>query len=175
MFLDDVRVPVANRVGAENDGWRVTNVTLRFERGTAFAGELVLLQRFVAELVALARQTARWDDPALRREIGHMAAEIDALWAMVKLSVCRAAQTGMPGLEGSAIKLHYSELYQRMTELAMEILGPYGQLWDEPTLADREQGWPKAAVGSRAYSIFSGTSEIQRNIIAERILALPRA
>jgi alkylation response protein AidB-like acyl-CoA dehydrogenase len=173
VFLDDVRVPVENLVGAENDGWRVTNVTLRFERGTAFAGELVLLQRFVAELVALAKQTGRWDDPALRRELGHMSAEIDALWAMVKLSVCRAAHTGMPGLEGSAIKLHYSELYQRMAELGLRLLGR-AALSREDVAGLPSRRFLHEGLKSLNATIAAGTSQIQRNIVAERILGLPR-
>jgi alkylation response protein AidB-like acyl-CoA dehydrogenase len=128
VFLEDVRIPVANRVGAENDGWRVTNVTLRFERGTAFASDMISLQQFVARLVDVAKRVTRhearaWDDAALRREIGHVSAELDALWAMVKLSVCESRGTGVPGLGGSAIKLFYTDLYQRVCELGMRLLG----------------------------------------------------
>ncbi len=173
VFLDDVRVPVANRVGDENDGWRVTNVTLRFERGTAFAGEMVLLQRLIADLIELAERTGRWQDPSLRREIGHMGAEIDALWAMVKLSVCRAAKSGMPGLEASAIKLHYSELYQRMAELGLRLLGRAALARDDvaglPSRLFLHEG-----LKSLNATIAAGTSQIQRNIVAERILGLPR-
>lgn len=173
VFLDGVRVPVANRVGEENDGWRVTNVTLRFERGTAFAGELVLLQRFIAELVGLAKRTGRWDEADLRRELGRMAAEVDALWAMVKLSVCRAARTGMPGLEGSAIKLHYSELYQRMAERGLELLGR-AALSREDVGALPSRRFLAEGLKSLNATIAAGTSQIQRNIVAERILGLPR-
>src|SRR6202044_3138686 len=74
LFLNEVRVPVANRVGDENDGWRVTMVTLSFERGTAFAGEVVACRRSLAELARLARRNGAWDDPVLRRRAGVLAA-----------------------------------------------------------------------------------------------------
>ena len=178
VFLDDVRVPVENRVGEENDGWRVTNVTLRFERGTAFASDMIQLQQFVAELVQLAKRTPRggatlWDDVALRREVGHLSAELDALWAMVKLSVSRASKTGVPGLEGSAIKLQYTELYQRIAELGMRLLGR-GVLSREDVAGLPSQLILKRAMQSLSLTIAAGTSQIQRNIIGERILGLPR-
>ena len=102
-----------------------------------------------------------------------MSAEIDALWAMVKLSVCRAAHTGMPGLEGSAIKLHYSELYQRMAELGLRLLGRAALSRDDvaglPSRRFLHEG-----LKSLNATIAAGTSQIQRNIVAERILGLPR-
>ena len=178
VFLNDVRVPVENRVGAENDGWRITNVTLRFERGTAFASEMVQLQQFLAELARIASRVTRagvraWDDAGLRREIGHIAAELDALWAMVKLSVSKSTRTGVPGLEGSALKLYYTELYQRIAELGMRLLGR--------AALSREDvgGLPSRlllhkALQSLSLTIAAGSSQIQRNIVAERILGLPK-
>jgi alkylation response protein AidB-like acyl-CoA dehydrogenase len=178
LFLDGVRIPVENLVGEENDGWRVTNVTLRFERGTAFASDMIHLQQFVRELIDAAKRVPRgggsaWDDPALRREVGHASAELDALWAMVKLSVCRSSKTGVPGLEGSAIKLFYTELYQRICELGMRILGRAALSREDVA------GLPSGHVLHRALqslslTIAAGTSQIQRNIIAERILGLPK-
>src|SRR5262249_57372887 len=86
VFLTDVRVPVANRVGAENDGWRVTNVTLKYERGTAFVSELV-------DSMHLCRDLAPYvDDLDDLRELGHCAAEFDALWALTKRNVSQAAR-----------------------------------------------------------------------------------
>jgi alkylation response protein AidB-like acyl-CoA dehydrogenase len=178
VFLDAVRVPVANRVGEENDGWRVTNVTLRFERGTAFASDMVQLQQFVAELVRVAKRVTRhearaWDDVALRREIGHVSAELDALWAMVKLSVSRASQTGVPGLEGSAIKLYYTELYQRIAELGMRVLGRAALAREDVADLPSELVLSRA-LQSLSLTIAAGSSQIQRNIISERILGLPK-
>jgi len=178
VFLEDVRIPVANRVGAENDGWRVTNVTLRFERGTAFASDMVQLQQFMIDLVEVAKRVTRhdaaaWEDKALRREIGHLAAEADALWSMVKLSVCEAADTGVPGLGSSAIKLYYTELYQKVGELSMRLLGRAGLARED--VAGLPSGYfLHRALQSLSLTIAAGTSQIQRNIIGERVLGLPK-
>ncbi len=82
VFLDEVRVPVGNRVGDENDGWRVTMVTLSFERGTAFVGEVVACRRVLGQLAVEARRNGRWDDPGLRRQLGRLNAEFRALWRL---------------------------------------------------------------------------------------------
>jgi alkylation response protein AidB-like acyl-CoA dehydrogenase len=178
VFLEDVQVPVDNRVGDENDGWRVTNVTLRFERGTAFASEMYMLQEFLADMVALAKRVTRhgaaaWEDRALRREVGHLQAELDALWAMVKLSVSETAQTGVPGLGASAIKLFYTELYQRVCELGMRLLGRAVLSRQDVDDLPSDRILYKA-MQSLSLTIAAGTSQIQRNIIGERILGLPR-
>jgi alkylation response protein AidB-like acyl-CoA dehydrogenase len=178
VFLENVRIPVENRVGDENDGWRVTNVTLRFERGTAFASDMVKLQQFMADLKEVAEKVTRhdasaWEDRALRKEVGHVAAEADALWAMVKLSVCEAADTGVPGLGGSAIKLYYTELYQKVGELSMKLLGRAALARED--VADLPSGeFLHRALQSLSLTIAAGTSQIQRNIIGERVLGLPK-
>jgi alkylation response protein AidB-like acyl-CoA dehydrogenase len=173
VFLDGVRVPVSNRVGAENDGWRVTNVTLRFERGTAFASDMYLLQEFLRGLAVLAKQTGAFDDPGVRRELGHHAAELDALWAMLKLSICEAAETGVPGLGASAVKLFYTELNQRIGETGMRLLGR-GVLARDPVGELPNQKVIGKAMNSLSLTIAAGSSQIQRNIISERILGMPK-
>ena len=123
LFLNEVRIPVANRVGDENDGWRVTMVTLSFERGTAFVGELLECMRLLGELRDVgraarpARATTGWP-----RRIGHLVAAFDALWALTKRNVSEAAQTGVPGIGGSVFKLSFSEHAQALGDLAMEML-----------------------------------------------------
>ena len=164
IFLDNVRVPVENRVGEENDGWRVTNVTLRFERGTAFASEMYNLQELLAKLTAFAKRSTRYEATAW---------EDAGLWAMVTFSVCEAAKTGVPGLGASAMKLFYTELCQRINEIGMRLLGRAGLSRDE--LDDL----PNAIIANKSLqslslTIAAGTSQIQRNIISERILGLPR-
>lgn len=178
VFFDEARVPVANRVGNENDGWRVAMVTFGFERGTGFVSDLVETDRLISDLVRLARAVTRrsataWDDVALRREIGHLQAEMDALWAMTKRNLSQASRHGVPGPAGSVMKVVYSELYQRVTDLAMTVLERGGLSLDD--VGD----WPSGSfveerVRSTSFSIAAGTSQIQRNIIAERILGLPR-
>ncbi|NNL67897.1 MAG: acyl-CoA dehydrogenase, partial [Myxococcales bacterium] len=178
VFLENVRIPVENRVGAENDGWRVTNVTLRFERGTAFASEMYHLQEILAEMVRLAKQVTRndasaWEDRALRRDVGHLAGQLDALWAMVKLSVSETARTGVPGVAASAIKLFYSGVYQEVGELGMRLLGRAALSRDDVGGLPSRQVIHRA-MQSLSLTIAAGTSQIQRNIIGERILGLPK-
>ncbi|MFN2590576.1 MAG: acyl-CoA dehydrogenase family protein [Actinomycetota bacterium] len=179
VFLSDVRVPVENRVGPENDGWRVAMVTFSFERGTAFVGELAQTQRLLRSLVDVARRSGRgdgtaWDDPGLRREIGHLAADVDALWALTKRNVTQAERTGSPPGGGVSVsKLHYSEVRHRLGDLAMRLLGRAGMSFED--LAglpggEHVRGWFYAM----SISIAAGTSQVQRNIVAERILGLPK-
>ena len=178
VFLEEVRVPVSSRVGAENDGWRVSNVTLRFERGTAFAGQMVRTRELLSDMAAAAKRVTRWDgtawdDTSLRREIGILQAELDALWALVKLSVSEASATGVPGLSGSAVKLAYTDIYQRAGQLAHAIIGRAGLDIDVPS-DNAARSFAGASIGSMSLSIAAGTSQIQRNIISERILGLPK-
>ena len=178
VFLENVRVPVEHRVGKENDGWRVTNVTLSFERGTAFASDMYQLQQSVRDLADLAKQVTRddasaWEDRALRREVGHFAAELDAIWAMVKYTVSEAGKTGVPGPAGSCIKLYYTDLKQRLGELSMRVLGRAALARED--LGGRPSGEiVHQALQSLSLTIAAGSSQIQRNIISERILGLPR-
>jgi alkylation response protein AidB-like acyl-CoA dehydrogenase len=178
VFFEDVRIPVANRVGTENDGWRVANVTLRFERGTSFASEFVRLKQLIGELITVAKQMRRydasaWDDATLRRDVGHMQAELDALWAMLKLSISQASQTGVPAIGASAIKLFYTELYQRFSALSMRVLGR-ASLSRENVAGLPVQPFLGGAIQSLSLTIAAGSSQIQRNIISERILGLPK-
>ncbi|KOV56095.1 acyl-CoA dehydrogenase [Streptomyces sp. AS58] len=167
VFLDDVPVPVANRVGEENDGWRVTMVTLSFERGTAFVGEVVACRRVLGELAREARSNGRWDDPALRRRLGRLNADFLALWRLTQWNVSEAQATGgVPGVGGSVFKLRYSHARQELYDAAADVLGP--------DALDLGRPWTLDRLSSLSYTIAAGTSQIQRNIVAERILGLPK-
>jgi alkylation response protein AidB-like acyl-CoA dehydrogenase len=178
LFLNEVRVPVANRVGDENDGWRVTMVTLSFERGTAFVGDLLESMRLLQALQRLARRLGLHDDQGLQRRLGHLTAAFDALWALTKRNVSEAAETGVPGIGGSVFKLSYSEHAQALSDLAMDVLDRAalsGDPLEGPDglgLGNDEQvhTWFK----SISLTIAAGTSQVQRNIVAERILGLPK-
>ncbi len=178
VFLDDVRVPVTNRVGDEDDGWRVTMVTLSFERGTAFVSELISSRMLLGDLAALCRDLpygsgSAFEDAGVRRQLGHLAAEYEALWAMTRRNVTQATRDGMPGIGGSVFKLAYAEYRHRLGDLAMEVLGGAGlsldDIGDLPT-GRHVQQWLWAI----SISIAAGTSQIQRNIVGERILGLPK-
>lgn len=178
VFFDGARVPVTRRVGAENDGWRIAMVTFGFERGTGFISDLVETNRMIGDLAVLARRVTRrsgtaWDDVALRRELGRLQAEMDALWAMTKRNLAQAERHGVPGPAGSVVKVAYSELYQRVTELAVRIL-------ERASLSREDLGelasgrFVEERLRSTSFTIAAGTSQIQRNIVAERILGLPK-
>jgi alkylation response protein AidB-like acyl-CoA dehydrogenase len=178
LFLNEARVPVSDRVGEENDGWRVTNVTLRFERGTAFAQHIITLRAQIRKLVALALAHrpgpgSGWDSDAVRARVGRLEASVEALWRMTQMCIAEAERTGAPSVIGSAVKLRYSELSQEIADLALRLVG-------EPILGRTDlDGVPTAEIvreylWSLQYTIAAGTSQIQRNLIAERILGLPR-
>ncbi len=167
VFLDEVRIPAAHRVGAENDGWRVTMVTLSFERGTAFVGEVVACRRTLAELAAAAKANGRWDDATLRRQLGTLHAEFTALWRLTQWNVSAAGRgSGVPGVGGSVFKLRYSHARQELYDTAARVLGP--------DCLDLDRDWTLDRLSSLSYTIAAGTSQIQRNIVAERILGLPK-
>jgi alkylation response protein AidB-like acyl-CoA dehydrogenase len=170
VFLDDARVPVRDRVGEENDGWRVTNVTLRFERGTAFAQHIITLRSQIRALVELAVTTNHWDDVELRRQVGRLRANVDALWRMTQAGIAEAERTGLPSPTGSAVKLRYSEVAQEIADLTLRTIGrpALAGADDRAVTAAREYLW------SLQFTIAAGTSQIQRNLIAERILGMPR-
>jgi alkylation response protein AidB-like acyl-CoA dehydrogenase len=181
VFLTDARVPVSDRVGEENDGWRVTNVTLRFERGTAFAQHIITLRSQLRGLVALAQRmpgrepgSTAWDDHALREHVGRLDATVEGLWRMTQRAITEADATGSPSPSGSAVKLRYSEVNQELSELAVRVLGRLATGGVRTADADGVEA-ARAYLWSLQYTIAAGTSQIQRNLVAERILGMPRS
>jgi alkylation response protein AidB-like acyl-CoA dehydrogenase len=178
LFLDEVRVPVANRIGDENDGWRVANVTLSFERGTGFVGEMLDTTNVLRELVRIAQHTSRgdataWDDPGIRRDLGTLAAELDALWAFTKRNVSQGAKGAMSMGSGSAFKLAYGSVVHRIGDLALRILDRAALSFDD---IDGLPTGPQVRHKLKGFGVSTGggTTQIQQNIIAERVLGLPR-
>jgi alkylation response protein AidB-like acyl-CoA dehydrogenase len=178
VFYDEVRVPVSNVVGEINKGWSVAMSTLSFERGTAFTAGQVRLAGIVEDLIEAAKaqtgpdgRRAAIDDDEIRRRLATARAEVAALRAMTYVGISRAAHSGTPGPEGSIVKLYFAELQKEVGRLAMDIMGRRGlefiSRW-EPG------GWSGYFLFSFAQSIGGGTSEIQRNIIGDRVLGLPR-
>jgi alkylation response protein AidB-like acyl-CoA dehydrogenase len=176
VFYDEVRIPLSNVVGAVNDGWRVAMSTLSFERGTAFTAGQVQLATIADRLLEFAKQApgARAgahaiDDGDVAGRLATIRAEIAALRSMTYGSVTRNAASAQPGPEASIIKLFYSELRQRLMRLAIDVVGP-----GSPEFAISHQTWDDEYLVSYSATIGGGTSEIQRNIIGERVLGLPR-
>ncbi len=176
-FFTDVRVPVTHRIGNENEGWTLAKRLLFHER--VGLGAARSFRKTLLKLTEYARRVrvnggAAIEDPLIRSRLAQLYIELDALRAVDYRRLTQLLRGEMPGPESSIMKLYGSELFQRMTDLALDILGPAAVLWQDRALKDLEDGWPKMAVGSRAWSIFSGTNEIQRNIIAQNVLGMPR-
>jgi alkylation response protein AidB-like acyl-CoA dehydrogenase len=177
VFFDELRVPRANVVGEINGGWKVVLTTLAHERaGTTPHVRLQSEQRLLARLAQRTRRDGRRaaDDPIVRQKIAQFAIETAILRYTAYRTVTMIQRTGVPGPEGSILKIFWSELEQRLKDTAIEILGPVGLLpKGEPRAAD--QGfWVHELLWSRSATIYAGTSEVQRNIIAQRVLGLPR-
>jgi alkylation response protein AidB-like acyl-CoA dehydrogenase len=178
MYLDEVRIPVASRVGAENDGWRVAMTTLSFERGTAFVSEMLQTMELCRDLADLAEHITRgsataWDDAGLQRDLGRVAAELDALWALTKRNISEATRTGLVGPGGSVFKLAYTDLRHRLGEIALHLLDRASLSLDD--LGELPTGeHVRGRIHGISMTIAAGTTQVQKNIIAERILGLPK-
>ncbi len=177
VFFDEVRVPRANVVGEVNGGWNVVITTLAHERsGTTPHVRLQAEQRRLADLARRTRHNGSRaaDDPIVRQKIAQFAIEVAVLRYTAYRNVTMIQRTGIPGPEGSILKIFWSELEQRLKDTAIEILGPFGLLpRGEPRTVD-SGFWAYELLWSRSATIYAGTSEVQRNIIAQRVLGLPR-
>ncbi len=175
IFFDDVRVPAENRIGDEGAGWNIAMATAGFERGLMLRSP-ARFQKTARDLIALyQRHRESADrDPSVRDAVmkGWMGAEAYALSTYRTAS--RLARGGQIGAEASTNKIFWSELDVLMHETAMRILGPRAELMpDAPDGGDIDH-WLDGFLFSLAGPIYAGTNEIQKNIIAERVLGLPR-
>jgi alkylation response protein AidB-like acyl-CoA dehydrogenase len=178
IFLTDVRVPEENVLGGEGNGWGVAITTLMNERASLGMALTVRLEVALRRLIELARDTKRngtraADEPMMRDRIARLWTDLQALRFTNYRALSKFLASGMPGPEGSTAKLVWSEANQRLTKLALEIEGPYAMLsGGEHAVADGL--WQRLQLRSRGNTIEGGTSEILRNIIAERVLGLPK-
>src|SRR5688500_7657144 len=166
IFFSDVEVPVENVLDEVGNGWAVAMTTLLHERGTLGFALTAALEAQIQKLVALAKERGATEiqrDAIAREWIGLQAVRYTNYRALTTLM-----KTGIPGPEGSGSKLWWSEANQRVTKLALELLGPEAQV------TDGDGYWQHQQLRSRGNTIEAGTSEILRNIIAERVLGLPR-
>jgi alkylation response protein AidB-like acyl-CoA dehydrogenase len=180
LVLDGVRVPVANRVGAENDGWRVAMTTFSFERGTAFISDVIESRNLLAETAEIAKATPApgggtlWDDAGLRRDVGRLTAEISGLWSLILKNVSEA-QAGMIPVRGASVfKLRFTESRQRLGDLAGHVLGRAALAMSDPPGGPGNARIVEDRVNTLSFTIAAGTSQIQKNILAERVLGLPK-
>lgn len=169
VFYDEVRIPVANVVGGLGNGWRTAMSTLSFERGTAFIADQVQLEKELGVLAALIGERAPRDG-AIAARFADLKAQLLALRAMTYMSVSKNQAADLPGPEGSIIRLFYSKLSQYVPQLAMDVLGP-----DSLDLSASARSLIETYLFRYAATIGAGTEQIQRSIIAERVLGLPKS
>ena len=179
VFLENVRVPAENLVGELHHGWEIAQTTLSHERGTS-PRQLVIHRILLTELLRLAHATRRDGanaaaDPLVRQRLAQAFIEVELTKLHNWRTLTGLLRHGKPGPESSLVKLFWSEMSQRLHDTAMEILGTHGQLMKGDPRAAAAGRWQRSYLYYRAASIFAGTSEIQRNIIAERVLGLPRS
>lgn len=177
VFLDDVRVPVSNRLGEENKGWDVCMATAGFERGLMLRSP-ARFQNTARKLVSLYQKTLASGvklNPALRYTVSRCWMDAEAYTLNTYLTVSRLLEGGKIGAEASINKIFWSNLDVRMHEAALEILGARAELLPEAPAAREVGDWLDGFLFALSGPIYAGTNQIQKNIIAERILNLPRS
>ena len=174
IFFDQVRVPVANRVGAENGGWKIARTSLGHERSTAGVAQGMRYRRIVDELHALAAELGRTEDPRVRQLLACI--EIDV--RLIILNNLRTLSTVLagadPGPVSSIGRLMLTEFEKRLHELAVDLIGAPAMLSPADPHSVQRGRWVSGFLATRASTIGAGTAEIQRNTIAEQVLGLPR-
>jgi alkylation response protein AidB-like acyl-CoA dehydrogenase len=179
VFFEDVRVPRQNLLGELHGGWQIAVSALQNERGILYViGMQIVLKEQRDRLIAMARERGAGHDPILRQELAKAYLGTEIFRFTCQRTLDKLVRFGSPGPESAIIKLHWTELTQMMPQLAMEVLGPEGLLYDTPTAREHDgdptQVVQRGYLGARAASIASGTSEIMRGIIAMQFLGLPR-
>jgi len=172
-FIDHVRVPVFNVIGGLNNGWKVAMTTLGHERGGAVTVQHLGFEREFWELVDTARKYGKNGDPLVRQDLARAYTGVQIMRFNGLRALAQAAEGKPPGPEASITKLVWSEYHKWLGEVAIGIVGTDGLVRpDGPGYPTSE--WQNVFLSSRAGTIYSGTSEIQRNIIGERALGLPK-
>ena len=176
VFFEDVRIPKANLLGPKNEGWKVAITTLMFERSAAGGGGGGSQIRRLAELAKQVEIDGRpaWQHSWVRQRLAAFEIEKEALKYTRLRSLTRQLRGQPPGPEGSILKLAGSELGVRIAAFASELLGPYALLEAETQAVPDAPRWLNRVLSARQYTIAGGTSEIQHNIIGERVLGLPK-
>jgi alkylation response protein AidB-like acyl-CoA dehydrogenase len=166
LFIEEARIPDENVVGGVGNGWTVAITTLMHERAGLGAASAISVRIALGQLMELARERGLDEDPRIRQRVAQLYMETEALRLTAWRGLTQIMKTGIPGPEGSLPKWQWSDTNQKLTELAVEIQGEEG--------VGRESDWTYRFLRSRANSIEGGTTEILRNIIAERVLGLPK-
>ncbi len=174
VFFDNVHVPRAHLVGELHNGWMVGIGLLMHERATTSILGQANVQVMLQELIALARQQGRHQEPVIRQRLAQLYTESAAMKYYGYRCLTKRLHGLPPGPEGSAHRLALTRIVQRIQELAMELEGPFAQLLHGSPWAVQDGAWQFSFLRSRSATIAGGTAEIQLNIIGERVLGLPR-
>ena len=179
VYMEDVKVPEEMLVGKEGDGWRIAITTLMFERAIGDAIMAAAYEKNLRIMVNMARQCKRAgkpviEDPIFRQQLAQDYIEVMVLKYHGLRSLSTQIQGGIPGPEGSIGKLLWSEPNQRITESALGMQGPYSQIMGGSPWSVQDGHWQYGFLRSKGNTIEAGSSEIQRNIIGERVLGLPK-
>jgi alkylation response protein AidB-like acyl-CoA dehydrogenase len=166
LFMEDARIPEENVIGGVGNGWPMAIATLMNERAGLGASSAAAVRIGLEDVKALARERGADEDPLVRQRIAQLTIEVELLRLNSWRGLTQIMKHGAPGPEGSLPKWQWGEINQALTELAVDILGEEGALWDSP--------WTYRLLRSRANSIEGGTTEILKNIVAERVLGLPK-
>ena len=166
LFMEEARVADENIVGGEGNGWAVAITTLMHERATLAFGLQIAVKRALSQLIDETKESGAAADPQVRDRLAQLYIEAEVLRLNAYRGLTAIMRDGVPGPEGSLGKWQWAEVNQALTELAMDLRGPRAVLYDET--------WTFRFLRARANSIEGGTTEILKNIVAERVLGLPR-
>ncbi len=173
VFFEDARVPRSHLVGQIGEGWKIAMTVLAYERGAFALAFSARYARDIAALAATCKQIGRTDS-ASRQKIARLVVDNDVMYSNGIRMLANMADGKVPGPEASLEKLFWSEFDKRFRETALDLLGPAGQLLREAPGASADVDWAREFLWSRAETIFSGSSEVQKNIVAKRALGLPQ-
>ena len=179
VYMEDVRVPESMLLGKEGDGWKIALTTLAFERAMGDVSKAAAYETNVERLIAMARQVRRSgrpaiEDPVFRQDLARSYIEVMTLKYNGLRNFSNQLEGGTPGPEGSIGKLLWSEPFQRINEAAVDAQGPVGQIAEGSPWSVQEGFWQFGFLRSKGSTVEAGTSEVQRNIIGERVLGLPK-
>jgi len=175
VFLDEVRVPAEHLVGGLHEGWAVANTTLAHERGTSFPfKEQVVHEVYLDQMLALAADTGALDEVEAGDELAQVFIELRLLRLHNWRTLTRLGRGEQPGAESSVVKLAWSDMTQHLSEVGLGLTGDAAPLWAGADGVPDDGVWQRQWLWSKAASIAGGTSEVQRTIIGERLLGLPR-
>lgn len=174
VFFTDVRVPVSERIGEENDGWSIARTSMGHERAAGVLNQATTYQRIVKELIELARERGISNDPLVRQKLAEAHIRVNLMYVSGARTIASIVATGDPGPTSSVSRLAISTFEQWLHEVAVEIIGAQSMLSQGDRDAVQRGRWVWGFLRTRASTIGAGTAEIQRNTAAERVLGLPR-